>query len=363
MEARPPSYDDIRRRLERHCAEAERLAVEAKRVEERLREARRERSVIERQLAEAALADPRTLAMAKQQAQLAYRQRVGGGAEPSAVLSGATAWLSELDRLNRAARKATGHAHGLTQRKRDADALVDRLVLDARAAQVAADSARQACLEARRALARHDEELVADAIKLDTSSVERVDEALTPIEAMLAGDRTVVASLVRRLAEESGLEPSRVELLLLELREGIVARAHEEAVLRFPGNHPFWSQFSRAEARAVAASLAMLGRGFDGQGGWQDDRVAEPRELAVALSLAGRDPRTLKHRPTRPELEALWQGVSVAAIEHVHESAPDLGLESITALLGPRAEGLADLWDNWGRLRRLLLSAAPPVRT
>jgi hypothetical protein len=109
----------------------------------------------------------------------------------------------------------------------------------------------------------------------------------------------------------------------------------------------------------VAASLAVLGRGFDGRGGWQDGKPAEPRELALALSLAGREPRSVKHKPTRAGLETIWQGVTVAAVEHLHDNAPDLGIEAVTALLGPRAEGLSDLWDNWGRVRRLLLTREP----
>jgi hypothetical protein len=150
-----------------------------------------------------------------------------------------------------------------------------------------------------------------------------------------------------------------VQLLLLELREGLIARAYEAAALSFPQGHAFWSQFTRVEARAVAASLAVLGRGFDGRGGWQDGKPAEPRELALALSLAGREPRSVKHKPTRAGLETIWQGVTVAAVEHLHDNAPDLGIEAVTALLGPRAEGLSDLWDNWGRVRRLLLTREP----
>ncbi len=62
------------------------------------------------------------------------------------------------------------------------------------------------------------------------------------------------------------------------------------------------------------------------------------------------------HRPSRADLDHLWRGVTIAAIEFVQARATDLSLDAMAALLGPRAHGLSDLWDNWGRMRRLLLS-------
>ena len=325
------SYSEIQRRLEHHCAEAERLAGRAAEQEQRLREARRERALIERDMADVELAEPRVLVAAKIEAQQRYRSHIERAHEPAAVMSGALAWLSDIDRLNRAAVRAAGHAEQMGQRRREVALLVEELTLRAKAAQVAADSARQACLEARRALARRDEANVSQADDLG---------APTGLDARLPGGMTAIEAL-------------------LELREGLIARAYEAAALSFPQGHAFWSQFTRVEARAVAASLAVLGRGFDGRGGWQDGKPAEPRELALALSLAGREPRSVKHKPTRAGLETIWQGVTVAAVEHLHDNAPDLGIEAVTALLGPRAEGLSDLWDNWGRVRRLLLTREP----
>ncbi|CAN5630830.1 hypothetical protein BH23CHL7_BH23CHL7_15000 [soil metagenome] len=353
------SYGDIQHQLAQRCADAQRLAAEAQQQELRLRMARRERTAIERQLEDAALADPRTLAAAKSEAQHEYRRRIERAVEPVAVMRGAGAWLSEIDRLNRAAAAATGHAENLAQRMREAEVEIGRLGLSVRAAQVAAETANEACLEAGRVLARHDE-ASADTWSATQNETQPADAPpdtrMAPIEALLADDREAVADLVKRVSEEAGLESSRVLLLLLELREALVARAYEAAVLDFPHGHPFWGQFTRHEARSVAASLAVLGRGFDGRGGWQDGKPAEPREVAVALSLAGRDPRTTRHRAAREELDGLWRGVTVAAFEHLRETSPDLGLETITRLLGPRADGLSDLWDNWGRIRRLMLA-------
>ena len=53
----------------------------------------------------------------------------------------------------------------------------------------------------------------------------------------------------------------------------------------------------------------------------------------------------------------LFEDVRVAADEYVAAAAADLTLGEMVALLGGRAEPLADLWNNWGRIRPLLLEA------
>jgi hypothetical protein len=182
------------------------------------------------------------------------------------------------------------------------------------------------------------------------------DDAITPIEALLQGNRDIFRALVGRLAEEVGLDARRLQLLLLELREGLFERARAAAVLDFAPGNRFWAQFTPPEARAVAAALEVLGRGFDGRQGWRDDRPAEPRELAMAVSMAGQDPRMLRVKPVREDLAALWVGTKVDAVAYLRERSPDLALETFEPSVGPRAEGLTELWDNWGRLRRLMLS-------
>jgi hypothetical protein len=167
----------------------------------------------------------------------------------------------------------------------------------------------------------------------------------------------LLQSLVNRLAEEIGQDGGRLQLLMLDLRDAIIAAGRNACAFDFPPRHPFWSQFSVGEARAVAAGLATLNRRFDGQAGWYDGQTALPRELAMAVSLAGRDPRSIRPFPSAAEIEALWQGTSVAAVEFLFATAPDLRLEGLIGLLGPRADALAELWDNWGRLRPLLLGS------
>jgi hypothetical protein len=45
----------------------------------------------------------------------------------------------------------------------------------------------------------------------------------------------------------------------------------------------------------------------------------------------------------------------VAADEHLAGRAGDLTLGELVTMLGRRADGLAEVWNAWGRLRPLLL--------
>ena len=51
-------------------------------------------------------------------------------------------------------------------------------------------------------------------------------------------------------------------------------------------------------------------------------------------------------------------GVTVTADEHLAGAAGDLTLGELVAMLGRRADGLARLWNDWGRVRPLLLEIA-----
>ena len=54
----------------------------------------------------------------------------------------------------------------------------------------------------------------------------------------------------------------------------------------------------------------------------------------------------------------LFADVTVAADEHLAGAASDLTLGELVAMLGRRADGLAMLWNDWGRVRPLLLEDA-----
>jgi len=75
----------------------------------------------------------------------------------------------------------------------------------------------------------------------------------------------------------------------------------------------------------------------------------------LALGYAGLDPMRVRQWPTEAEMSELFRDVQVAAAEHLAGSAGDLTLGELVTLLGRRADGLADIWNHWGRIRPLLL--------
>jgi hypothetical protein len=172
---------------------------------------------------------------------------------------------------------------------------------------------------------------------------------------LLRGDRQALLGLTLRLAEETGVEAGRLQLLLLELRQAIATRALEDNALAFPAGHPFWSQFSADGCRQLALSLARLGYSFDGRDGWRDGRVPGVRELALALEHAGNDPRALRRPAGQAAIDELWKGTRVLVEPWLAAAVPDLALGRLIDVLGPRASRLGELWDMWGRLRPLLV--------
>jgi hypothetical protein len=362
-----------------HCADAARLAAAAQSAVDELRGARRQRAEIARAFeTDGRLGDRRALSDAKAQARQAYRAGYESASDDGQLRVVTSTWLNEVSRLNRESRRATLEAGGLARRQADIDAIVERLELAADAARIAAASARERCMDARRALAACEE--AHDARRRERRPVAVAAPAGSPaagppmalghapqlsdptlamaepaVVALLRGDRRMLQSVVSRLAEEIGEDAGRLQLLMLDLRDAIITAGRSAGVFNFPPRHPFWGQFSLAEGRAMAAALATLNRRFDGRDGWDGGQAAQPRELAMAISLAGRDPRSVRPYPSVAELETLWQGTTVAAAEFLFANAPDLRLEGMIGLLGARADALAELWDNWGRLRPMLL--------
>jgi hypothetical protein len=142
---------------------------------------------------------------------------------------------------------------------------------------------------------------------------------------------------------------------MLDLRDAIISAGRTACAYNFAPRHTFWSQFTLGEARALAAALATLGRRFDGQDGWYGGVVATPREMAMAISLAGREPRSVRPQPSQSDIDTLWAGTTVSATEFLFTNAPDLRVEALMGLVGKRADALNELWDNWGRVRPTLL--------
>jgi hypothetical protein len=135
-----------------------------------------------------------------------------------------------------------------------------------------------------------------------------------------------------------------------------VARAIESAYLHFPVEHSFWGMNALPENRDVAAALSSLGYRFDGLGGWADDRIPGQRDLSLAVGYAGLDPMRTRRWPGEREMHDLFRDVTVAADEYLASAAGGLMLGELISMLGRRADGLADLWNDWGRVRPLLLS-------
>jgi hypothetical protein len=145
---------------------------------------------------------------------------------------------------------------------------------------------------------------------------------------------------------------------LLGVVAGQSADAIEGATLEFPHEHPFWGPFTVEQDRDVVRALASLGYRFDGLGGWVDGRIPSQRDLSLALGYAGLDPMRIRHWPTESEMTDLFADVTVAADEHLAGAAGDLTLGELVSMLGRRADALAELWNQWGLIRPLLLEDA-----
>ena len=65
----------------------------------------------------------------------------------------------------------------------------------------------------------------------------------------------------------------------------------------------------------------------------------------------------IRNWPREQELAELYRNADVAADEWLAHNAGDLTLGEMVDALGPRAGNLADVWNAWGRVRPLLLSA------
>jgi len=354
--------------VDSRCAEAERLAQVAAAQQERLREVRRQLMDVEaKRDADATVRDRRQLSAQKDGARQTYRSRLARADSEAATREAAQGWLREIDQLNRQFVVAEARADQVTRQVGELEQALPGVELAANAARIAAEAAQEACLAARRNLAECEESAVRGAAAVTTNgrrpaapvrltSPTPGHRGIRPISLVLRGDKETVTSISRRLADETGAEPGRLQLLLIELRDQIADRALREHDLSFPHDHPFWSQFSATDARLVAVNLAAMGYDFDGKSAWQDGVAPRVRELSVAVSNVGLDPRG-HMRPVTPEsIETLWHGTAVRAEDYLAAHAPDLDLQEMITSLGPNSNRLSELWDIWGRLRPLLLT-------
>lgn len=364
----------LRRVADERCSLAGRARAQALTTHEALREAQRGYDDHQARAERAGEAsDPRAIRAAKEAAQQAFRAARASSAGPEIIEAAAREWLSEINRINRLARDAGVTA---TQEREAATAMVsviERLTLEADAARISAEQADAACQAARRvaadceAAARGKPRPVPPggaSAEPPTPPAEAgagsrallTDGAEPAILRMLRGDRPAQANVVAALAGTHPEDVRHWRLLLSTLVDEILARAIEAACLVYPADDAFWGAFTQPQNRDITTALASLGFRFDGLGSWVDDRTPSQRDLSLAVGYAGLDPMRVRHWPTDAEMAELFRDVSVAGDEYLVESAGDLTLGQLISLLGPRADQLAELWNDWARVRPVLLS-------
>jgi hypothetical protein len=366
-----------RRLADERCELASRAQARAAAAADALRHAQRAYDTHTAAATSAAEAiNPRAVRSQKEAAQRIFHMASQASKSTDAVEAAARTWLLEINRINQEASASSLAVH----REREAAATVggtlERLSLEADAVRVGAEMAEAACLAARTAVADCDELAIAGpaaARRASPPPIEPVlsgmdrDEALgialevgtaPRIFRLLRGDPDTMEALVASLGGDDPAEQRRWKLALTALLDAIHADAIEQAFMRFPRDHSFWGPYTESQQRDITRALASLGHRFDGLGGWVDDRIPSQRELSLALGYAGFDPMRLRQWPSESETAELWREVEVAADEYLAGVAGDLTLAEMVEMLGRRADGLVELWNQWGRLRPLLLEEA-----
>ena len=315
-------------------------------------------------------ADQRAMRVAKEAAQQAFRRSSGAARTKEAIEAAARDWLTEINRVNQSARDANLHLERERQAASALGTTIERLVVEADAALIGAEAADASCALARRTVAECEGIEVAGAAARGAGGRRRggagqdrdarpVFAAAGPVEPailrLLRGDHSTLGRLVDELAGADPADRRRWQLALAELVDAIVARSIEASTLAFPTDHPFWGEFTRTQARDIASALASLGYRFDGLGGWADERVPSQRDLSLAVGYAGVDPMRIRRWPTEAEAADLYRDVAVAADEFVADVARGLTLGELVTVLGHRADSLTEVWNNWDRVRALLL--------
>jgi hypothetical protein len=377
---------DERRVADERCAVATRARAGSDAAAETLRAAQRS---YDEQMAAAeagqAAADPRSVRAAKEAAQQRFRDARSRATSRDDVEGAARSWLAEINEINQETREATARAERSRAAATSLAATLERLAVEADAARISAERADEACVAAREALAACDESraLEAAAVARAVTPVSAEPAAMSEVAAtglaaandqrddefafagsragqealilrILRGDRGAMQHAVTRLAAD-GSDAAHWQGLIGGLADALIARSIEASALEFPPDHFFWGMFNQAENRDIAAGLASLGFRFDGFGGWVDEHQPTQRDLSLAVGYAGQDPMRIRRWPAEAEIRVLFADVRVAADEYVANSAGGLTLGELVSLLGRRADGLTELWNEWGTVRPVLL--------
>ena len=375
-------------RMQERCSVASTAADQAGQAAEALREAQRAYDTLRERVERAqADADPRGLAAAKDALHKEFRAatRRARGAEDTEAA--AREWLTQINELNMRVRDAQRLAEAGAAELRGALPRLERMGVEADAARISAENAEAACREAREQLAACEEDQVKSRLAAATGAAytpesEALDDAplaadtgtladdsfdrqvpstqaaiagMSVIVKVLRGDRAardrLVASIAAGEPDGERLWQSRIAQLV----SAVTARAIEDGYLDMPDHDTFWSLFTPSESREIVAALSALGYRYDGVGGFADERVPAQRDLSLAVGYAGLDRMRIRNWPRERELAELYEQATVASDEWLVEHAGDLTLGEMVDALGPRAGDLAEVWNNWGRVRPALL--------
>jgi hypothetical protein len=366
---------DARRLADERCELASRARAQAEEAEEAQRAAQRAYDAHAAEMTESAAAvDPLSIRDAKDHAQAAFRTARTGARTAEEIEAAAREWLHEINRINAWTADATGTLQRARGEGPELASRLERTALGADHARIGAEAAEAACLAARQALVDCEDRAAGrtpnvvpigpdpDRVQADTTSdtlIAALRAGASPrIVRLLRGDRVAMQEAVTALAGEEDEERRRWRSAISDLVDAILADAVASSALDFPPEHPFWGPFSRAQARDIAAALSSLGYRFDGLGGWVDDRRPSQRDLSLAMGYAGLDPMRMRHWPDDAEMAGLFGDVQVASTEHLASTAGDLTLGELVTMLGRRADGLAEVWNAWDRVRPVLLDGS-----
>jgi hypothetical protein len=366
-----------RRLVETRCGLAEIARKEADLAARRVVEAKRlydeELAALSRAKAGIDLAETHA---AKDAAHRDFRAAVAAARNRRQVEALVTGWLNEINRINGQGRIAQAQIRREREAVETLLAQLTRLSDLAEASAAMASSATKACNAARAALdgtyadgAPVVDEAHAEPTSADSPPAERpraTDWLVVDIQApkpqmitrLMRREGRTLSILVDRLAGNEPAARSGWQLLLSNFVDSVAAAAIDEGFLEFPKGSPFWDQFSRPEIREMARGLTALGFRYDGFGAFADGRVPTRRDLAIAVGAAGLLPVRIRHWPTADEAALLFRGVTASADVFLAVKAPALTLGELVKMLGRRAEPLADLWNDWARVRPLLFSTS-----
>ena len=367
---------DARRLADERCEFATRARAKQAEADDAHRAAQRAYDEHDTAMADAAAAaDARAIRDAKDEAQARFRASRAMATNEDAVEAAAREWLQQINATNGRAREAAAILAKARASAVDVAIRLERSSIEADGARIAAEAAESACVAARQAVADCDEQAARGAVPSAVPSAgtpAETDEVPTApgsevlvvamrngasprILRLLRGDRSALQEMVAALGGDASDERKRWQVALSDMVDAILSDSIAASALAFPTDHPFWGPFSQSQNREITSALASLGYRFDGLGGWVDGRIPSQRDLSLALGYAGLDPMRMRHWPTEREMESLFADVQVAAVEHLAGSAGDLSLGELVTMLGRRADGLAEVWNAWGRVRPLLL--------